>query len=448
MSRIKNPKIHIQLAKSREQEGKYAEAAKSYQDASDWLNVIRLNLTHLNNATKAIEIVNKTKSTDGAAMIAKLCIDKKNYKRAVEFLIMAEDHDQAFELAQHHNEMSTYATAIGNKGSDDEYLSIAEYFENKGEAATSADYYVRVREYDRALKLYLKCGEDQVDKAIQVIGLANNDALTTLLIDFLMGDMDGAPKDPKHIFKLYMALGNFKQAAKTALLIAKQEQEAGNYLVAHQVLFEMTRELDKKKVHVPSDLRQALMLLHSYMIIKDLNGTKDLIMPAQMLIRISKNISKFPNSTVKILTSTVLQCIRAGLKSKAYEYAAVLVREENRSKIEEKYKSKIINFVRKKKEEDTVQEEMTPCPCCKTLMPETQLDCDQCQNHIPFCIASGHHMVLEDWSCCPHCEFSALFSKFNKVLQSNDSTCPMCKKKITKITKSTNASELLKKYIQ
>lgn len=33
-----------------------------------------------------------------------------------------------------------------------------------------------------------------------------------------MGDTDGIPKDPNYIFKLYMALGNYPQAAKTGII--------------------------------------------------------------------------------------------------------------------------------------------------------------------------------------------------------------------------------------
>ena len=36
--------------------------------------------------------------------------------------------------------------------------------------------------------------------------------LTHQLIDFLMGETDGVPKDPNYIFRLYMALGNYPQA--------------------------------------------------------------------------------------------------------------------------------------------------------------------------------------------------------------------------------------------
>ena len=49
-----------------------------------------------------------------------------------------------------------------------------------------------------------------------MVGRARSDLLTHQLIDFLMGETAGVPKDPNFIFRLYMALGNYPQAAKTA----------------------------------------------------------------------------------------------------------------------------------------------------------------------------------------------------------------------------------------
>ncbi len=39
-----SPKIMIQYAKSKESEGAYKEAEKTYEKAEDWENVVRLNL--------------------------------------------------------------------------------------------------------------------------------------------------------------------------------------------------------------------------------------------------------------------------------------------------------------------------------------------------------------------------------------------------------------------
>ena len=66
-----------------------------------------------------------------------------------------------------------------------------------------------------------------------------------------------------------------------------------------------------------------------------------------MLLRVAQNISKFPSHIVPILTSTVIECQRAGLKTSAFNYAVVLMRPEHRSEIDEKYRKKIEGIIRK-----------------------------------------------------------------------------------------------------
>jgi len=41
LPQVTSPKIHIQYAKAKEQDGKYKEAAAAYSSAKDWDNVIR-----------------------------------------------------------------------------------------------------------------------------------------------------------------------------------------------------------------------------------------------------------------------------------------------------------------------------------------------------------------------------------------------------------------------
>lgn len=68
---------------------------------------------------------------------------------------------------------------------------------------------------------------------------SNDDKIANQLIEFLLGEHDGSPKDPKYLFGLYMARKQFKEAAKTAVIISSQEQIAGNYRNAHDLLFSM-----------------------------------------------------------------------------------------------------------------------------------------------------------------------------------------------------------------
>jgi WD repeat-containing protein 19 len=65
-----------------------------------------------------------------------------------------------------------------------------------------------------------------------------------------------------------LSLKQYREAAKTAVLIARQEQQNGNYRDAHDLLFGMFSDLSKEKLKVSSELTQSLMLLHSYILVK------------------------------------------------------------------------------------------------------------------------------------------------------------------------------------
>ena len=48
------------------------------------------------------------------------------------------------------------------------------------------------------------------------------------------------------MFRIYMALQQYREAAKTAIIIAREDQSAGNYRNAHDVLFGMYQGLLSK----------------------------------------------------------------------------------------------------------------------------------------------------------------------------------------------------------
>lgn len=433
MPHISSPKIFILFAKAKEKEGSYKEAKDAFDKAGATDDVVRLNVEHLNNLAEAHILVRRTKSANAAALVAKHCKKSGDFKTAIEFLLLAKKTTEAFEMARQHDEMQTYAETLGADGKMEDYQQIASHYEGKNDWANAGDYFFKCGQYSKALKHYLRCGDSQINKAIDVVGKARTDTLTHQLIDHLMGESDGVPKDPNYIFRLYMALGNYEKAAKTAVIIAKQEQEIGSYRVAHRILFDTHKDLEAQKIRIPSDLKRNLMLLHSYVIVKTLVKTmNDHETSARMLIRVAKNIAKFPKHIVPILTSTVIECQRVGLKASAFEYASALVRPEFRTKLDEKYKKKIETIVRKKGKEDVSdpEEATAPCPFCSAACPETTLDCMNCKNSIPYCIATGKHMVLSDWSYCPSCHFPGLYSSFTKLI-AEDKMCPMCEQEIS-----------------
>eukprot|EP00667_Euglena_gracilis_P000484 EG_transcript_484 len=433
MPRIKSPKIFVLFAKAKEKEGSFKEAKEAYDKAGDMDSVVRLNVEHLNNLAEAHLIVRRTRSTEAAGLVARHCKKTGDFKTAIEFLLLARKTAEAFEMATAHGEMATYAQALGANGTNEEYQAIAKYYDEKGDHGNAGDYFFKCGHFSKALKHYLHCGDTHLTQAIEVVGKARQDNLTNVLIDYLMGETDGVPKDPNYIFRLYMALGSFEKAAKTAVIIARQEQEMGSYRAAHRILFDTHCSLEGQKIRIPSDLKRNLMLLHSYIIVKTLVKTlNDHETSARMLIRVAKNIAKFPKHVVPILTSTVIECQRVELKASAFEYACALVQPEHRAAIDEKYRKKIESIVRKKGKEEGAdpEETTTPCPFCGAACPETTLDCLNCKSTIPYCLVTGKHMVLTDWSYCPSCRFPALYSALLKVAEV-DKVCLMCEKEIS-----------------
>lgn len=150
-----------------------------------------------------------------------------------------------------------------------------------------------------------------------------------------------------------MARKQFKESAKAAVIIANQEQINGNYRSAHDVLFSMYQELRHNDIPVPLDMRNSLNLLHSYILVRLHVKRGDHEKAARLLLRVASNISKFPQrktgklfhfenfkfnhlylpDVVPILTSTVIECHRSGLKQSAFSYAATLMRPEYRSQV-------------------------------------------------------------------------------------------------------------------
>ncbi|XP_076468006.1 WD repeat-containing protein 19-like [Babylonia areolata] len=433
LPKITSPKIHSQYAKAKEADGRYKEAVVAYKSAKEWDNVIRLYLDFLNNPEEAVKVVQETKSIEGAKLVAKFFQKLNDYGSAIQFLVMSRCNDEAFQLAQSHGQMEIYADIIGSDATTEDYQSIAVHFENEKRPLLAGKFFLLSEQYPRAMKHLMRCspGDSQaIELAIETVGRANDDSLTAQLIEFLMGDADGSPKEAKYLFQLYMALKRFPDAARTAIVIAREEQNAGNYRSAHDVLFSMFQELKANRIKVPSEMASSLLLLHSYILVKIHVKKGDHLKGARMLIRVANNISKFPSHIVPILTSTVIECHRANLKNSSFSFAAMLMRPEYRNNIDAKYKKKIEMIVRKpdKAEEE---EPMTPCPVCGSQLVETELLCPECKNQLPYCLATGRHIVREDLAACPSCDFPAIHSEFVRLLETEEN-CPMCNEKVTK----------------
>ncbi|CAH8850820.1 unnamed protein product [Trichobilharzia szidati] len=465
------PRLHLQYAKAREADGAYKEAVTAYEAANDMVSVIRLQLEKLNNPEEAIRILHKTHSIEGAKMIAQYFIQIGDQAKAIQFLVMSKCLDAAFDIARKHKKMELYAEAIGSNASVSEYQSIACYFENEKNWFLAGKYYLLAKQYEKAIKhlLHVPYTENSpaLDLALEAVGLAGDSRLTHLVIVYLMGETDGVAKDARHLFRLYMVLKQYKEAARTAVIIAREEQTNGNYRSAHDLLFSMVQELRQRNIRVPSEMSENLALLHSYILAKVHVKNGDHLRGARMLIRVSESISKFPSHVVPILTSTVIECQKAGLKSASFSYAAMLLRPEYRDKLDVKYHRKFETLVRRRdlksdgggdqlnnslnqSTSSPTVETSTPCPSCGSPLLETSLYCTECRNTIPYCVITGYHVVKNDFAVCPGCQFPTLYSELMRYVENcSNPVCPMCNKTLSRdsIRRLIDSSGVLNQWI-
>jgi WD repeat-containing protein 19 len=313
--------------------------------------------------------------------------------------------------------MDLYTSVLGDKISPDDAREVAHYYETQNDLGKAGQFYSLCGQYNRALKLFLQCGDREVDKAIEVVGKARNDMLTHMLIDFLMGETDGQPKDPDYVYRLYMALGNFSEASKTAVIIAQQEQADGDYARAHKILYNTIHELEVRDTHVPQTLRQMFVVLHSYQLVKKLAKRGDHEGTARLLLRVAKHISKFPKHQVRILISTIIECQKSGLKDSAFEWASYICSNSEFKKElnDSKFKNKIQAIIRKPNREEK-PEQKSPCPISGDMISQTDLECPATKDHIPMCVCTGRHMEIDDWCFCPVSGMPALYSEYIKYL--------------------------------
>uniref|UniRef100_A0AC34QFN3 Uncharacterized protein n=1 Tax=Panagrolaimus sp. JU765 TaxID=591449 RepID=A0AC34QFN3_9BILA len=156
------------------------------------------------------------------------------------------------------------------------------FYHLNGEYKTAMEMLLSAKDDDKAMPLAIQCAVESKDNE-----------LIKQLTDYLLGESDGIPKDPNFIFRLYVEMHMYSEAAKTAIILSQEEQKRGNYKLARDLLFQMHRQLIIHNLRVPSNMIDALVLLHSYLIVKPLVKRNEQKNAARMLIRVADQISSF-----------------------------------------------------------------------------------------------------------------------------------------------------------
>jgi WD repeat-containing protein 19 len=223
IDKIKSPKLLIQLAKMKEAEKLYKDAEYAYENAADWENVIRINTKYLNNPVKAKEILmSKCKTETAALMISDYYESLGKKKETIEFKLIAKKLEEAFAIAQSYNEMDVYADyMLKNNKNLDEFKKIAIYYEGKNQFGKSGIFYEKMGNYQKALKMFIKgLSDEYLEKAVDMVGNARDDNLINELIDYLLGNQ--IDNGHHYLTRLYVLLGNYKQACDIAISLASQ----------------------------------------------------------------------------------------------------------------------------------------------------------------------------------------------------------------------------------
>lgn len=64
-------------------------------------------------------------------MVSRYCQKVGDFRGAIEFLLIAKRHEEAFQLAKDHDEVEMFATALGPEATEAENQRIATFYESK-----------------------------------------------------------------------------------------------------------------------------------------------------------------------------------------------------------------------------------------------------------------------------------------------------------------------------
>ncbi|VVC92258.1 unnamed protein product [Leptidea sinapis] len=170
--KINSPSVHLQYAKAKEAEGRYQDALKSYLKAQDYESAVRINLEKLDDIDEAVQLVQESKSVQGAKMVANYFQNSDDPTSAIKFLVMSLCFDEAFQLARKNGKLDLYGDILiqTSQVRPEDFKSLALHFEGEKNHLYAGKFYFHSGDYNKAMSHLLKSGgtEEEENEAITI----------------------------------------------------------------------------------------------------------------------------------------------------------------------------------------------------------------------------------------------------------------------------------------
>lgn len=416
--KVTDTKVLRSIGLQLERSGQLEPSTAAFERASDWESLVRVLLKV--NLDRATAVARDHPLVTVCRLVAEHCIQLGNFRYAIEFLIRAGRSEDAFRIAELHDKIDELADLIGENGTPQQYEAIATYFCTRQQMIPAAKFFAISGDPQRAMNCYMSDGsEPAMDAALELAERVPDRQLRDQFLEYLNVNMKDKTRDLRYLLRMFIIMQQFEEAATMALKIADEFRNRGEYKPSRDLLFDIICQLEKHNISVTNEMRQALMIVHSYLLIKP-NKEKNKVVCALLLKRLAKFVSKFPAHASNLLVMGVVECSRVGMKKSAFEIATKVLQPEYEGKVKPDVLKKIQTTVRRK-DVSEIEEEKTKCPVCGFDLPISELYCGNCKSNLPFDSFTGMHMTREDWCQCPSCNFPASFSTMQQ-----EKKCALC----------------------
>ncbi len=140
LEKVDNDALNSAFGKACVAAGRYDDALRAFQRASDWDKVVELQLKHLDQVQQAFDLVRRSASAQAAQLVAEHCMQANDIRLAIEFLLIAGKGDEAFQVAQTNNLVETYTAFLGESISSEDAQRVAQYYEKAQDYGRAGRY--------------------------------------------------------------------------------------------------------------------------------------------------------------------------------------------------------------------------------------------------------------------------------------------------------------------